>query len=75
MSRDPDGKLHCCEKCRNAGELEYRRDLDEYWCEDCISNENEAAWEREQERLMSDPPESAREAHLRTWAEKQALKR
>jgi len=52
MSRDPDGKLHCCEKCRYAGDLIYRKDLDEYWCEDCITNENEVAWDRYQESLM-----------------------
>lgn len=52
MSRDPDGKIHCCEKCRYAGELFYRGHLDEYWCESCIENEAEAAWDRHQQNLM-----------------------
>lgn len=67
MARDPDGTLHVCEKCRFGGDLVYRRDLDEYWCDNCISNEAEAAYER----LMSNPPESPREEQLRTWAEHQ----
>jgi hypothetical protein len=71
MSRDPDGKLHCCEKCRYAGDLHYRKDLDEYWCDGCISDENEAAYERHQESLMGDGPETAREEQLRTWKEHQ----
>ena len=56
MAQDLDGKMHCCEKCRSAGELIYRRDFDEYWCESCVDNEAEAAWDRHQEDLMENGP-------------------
>jgi ssDNA-binding Zn-finger/Zn-ribbon topoisomerase 1 len=75
MSRDPDGKTHGCEKCGGCTELHYRRDYDEYWCESCIENENEAAAERQQERDLEDPPETMREQQLRTWQQKQELHR
>lgn len=71
MSRDPDGQTHRCEKCPAVTDLYYRRDLDEYWCDNCLSNEAEAAYERQQAANLESPPESAREEQLRTWREKQ----
>lgn len=69
MSRDPDGKTHACEKCGGCTELHHRKEYDEYWCDDCTSNENEAAYDRQQERNMEDPPETMREQQIRTWNE------
>ncbi len=71
MSRDPDGKTHVCEHCSTLTELFYNERHDEYWCDNCLSNEAEAAYERQQERDLESPPESAREEQLRTWKEKQ----
>ena len=71
MSHDPDGKTHCCERCRTVTDLFYNRDYDEYWCESCIENENEAAYDRQQARDLESPPETAREEQLRTWEEHQ----
>lgn len=71
MSRDLDGRVNLCERCRACTELFHRKDLDEYWCDSCISNEAEAAYERQQERDLESPPESAREEQLRTWREHQ----
>ncbi len=44
MSRDSDGKLHVCERCRTgAHELYYYRARDEYLCDNCISSYEEEA--------------------------------
>jgi hypothetical protein len=67
-----------CEHCERAFEedtLTYRKDEDEYWCDACIDMEAEAAWERQQERDMESPPETSREEQIRTWNEKQWLRR
>lgn len=71
MSRDLDGRVNVCERCRTNTVLYYRRDHDEYWCDSCIENEAEEAHERQQARDLESPPESAREEQLRTWAEHQ----
>lgn len=62
---------HRCERCPKVTDLFYVRDYDEYWCESCIENEAEAALERQQERDLASPPETAREEQLRTWKEHQ----
>lgn len=62
-----------CEHCRVAypeDDLTYRPDEDEYWCNGCLDNEAEAAWERQQ----ADSPETMREAWIRTWNEKRRLR-
>lgn len=102
MSRDPDGRVNVCERCRKNTELTHSRDLDEYlceecisfprcekcagfmkppgvfndfigefWCEDCVSNHCEAAYDRQQAANLESPPESSREEQLRTWKEHQ----
>lgn len=64
--------IHRCEHCKSAfGELEYVEDEDEYWCESCIENSNEATYDRQQAANLESPPESAREEQLRTWEEHQ----
>lgn len=47
-----------CEKCARKlnGEVAYREDLDEVWCHSCADNAAEAAYDRQQERLMEDGP-------------------
>lgn len=37
MSRDPDGRINVCERCRRDTELTHSPDLDEYLCEECIA--------------------------------------
>lgn len=49
--------------------------FDEDLCPDCYDSACEAAWERQQEGLMSEPPMSARERHLVDWRQKQELRR
>lgn len=80
MSHEPGrGRhmMHKCEHCSHAmhGEGFYNEAEDEYWCGSCVDNANEAAWERQQERDLESPPESAREEQIRTWEEKQKLHR
>lgn len=64
---------HRCERCPRVTELFYVETEDEYWCESCIDNANEAAYDRQQEANIESPPESAREEQIRTWEEKQKL--
>jgi ssDNA-binding Zn-finger/Zn-ribbon topoisomerase 1 len=66
---------YACEKCGHTqrGDLIHNETVDEYWCESCIDNANEGAYDRQQERDLESPPESAREAQIRTWEEKQKL--
>lgn len=71
MSRDPDGKIHRCERCPRVTDLTYVREYDEYWCELCLEDEAEAAYERQQAADLESPPESSREEQLRTWREHQ----
>jgi ssDNA-binding Zn-finger/Zn-ribbon topoisomerase 1 len=79
MSHEPERERHMthrCEKCKSAfGELQYNEDFDEYWCDSCIDNANEAAYDRQQAANLESPPESAREEQLRTWNEHQKLHR
>jgi len=53
----------------------YHEATDEYWCESCLQNEAEAAYDRQQARDLESPPESAREEQIRTWNEHQKLHR
>lgn len=76
MTHEPGRERHMIHKCEHcsctAREDELTlTDEDEYWCESCINNANEAAYERQQERDLESPSESAREEQLRTWEEKQ----
>lgn len=43
-----------CEKCgcELNGEAAHMEDLDEVWCHSCADNAAEAAYDRQQERLM-----------------------
>ncbi len=75
MSRDPDGKTHCCEQCRKVTDLFYNDDQDAYLCEACIDNLNEAAWQRQQEADLECPPESPLDKELRLWKEHQKAHR
>lgn len=78
MPWTPKYTTTCCEHCGTGfadGDLKLNPRHDEYWCDDCFDNEAETAGDRQQERLMEDPPESAREEQLRTWAEHQRLHR
>ncbi len=47
MSRDPDGKMHVCEKCRTCTELFHNRAVDEYWCDNCLQNARDTTEETE----------------------------
>lgn len=76
MSHEPGRErfiTYCCANCsaRQREELSYYGPADEYWCEECIDNTNEAAYERQQAADLESPPESAREEQLRTWEEHQ----
>lgn len=73
MSHDPNQRFLStrCEKCGHRAELTHVENLDEYWCDSCIDNEAEAAYDRQQEANLESPPESSREAQLRTWEEHQ----
>jgi hypothetical protein len=57
--------------CRRVTELYYHEGSDEYLCEQCLDNANEAAYDRQQAANLESPPESAREEQLRTWKERQ----
>ena len=56
MSHEPGRERHMMHKCEHcsmaARKLFHREGDDEYWCESCIDNANEAAYERHQEWLM-----------------------
>jgi hypothetical protein len=60
MSHEPGRERHMlrlCEHCSIAQHaLFYNEAQDEYWCENCIDNANEAAWERHQQDLMENGP-------------------
>lgn len=76
MSHEPGREnfiIHRCEHCahRLIGPGIYVEDVDEYWCESCVDNKLEAAYERQQESNLESPPESSREEQLRTWEEHQ----
>lgn len=47
-----------CEHCSRAlsGPGIYVEALDEYWCESCVDNRDEAAWQRYQDDLMENGP-------------------
>lgn len=102
MSRELDGCVNLCHRCRRNTELTYSSDLDEYlcdeclsftrcekcsgfmkppgtfnefteefWCDSCVENANEAAYERQQAAHLESPPETMREQYLRAWHEHQ----
>lgn len=76
MTHEPGRERHMIHKCEQCGCIAREDELaltdeDEYWCESCISNAAEAAYDRQQERDLESPPESVREEQLRTWEEKQ----
>lgn len=79
MTHEPGRGRHMMTLCEHCGlaahQLFHNEHQDEYWCESCLDNANEAAWERHNERLMEDPPESSHEEQIRTWEEKQKLHR
>lgn len=60
-----------CHKCGAPASVV--DDYDDAWCASCLDNAAEAAWERQQQRDLESPPESAREEQLRTWNEHQQL--
>lgn len=49
-------KCDHCEVAIEENDLIYERDLDEYWCDNCLDNRAEAAWERHNESLMENGP-------------------
>lgn len=62
-----------CDKCGHSfpeDDLKFRKEYDEYWCDSCLDNEAEAAYERS----LSDPPETLQEQYERAWNEKQKLR-
>lgn len=68
--------IHLCEHCHKSDpDLIHVEVYDEYWCQNCLDNRAEAAYDSQQDSLMESPPESSREEHLRTWAEHQTLHR
>lgn len=74
MSHEPNRErmmMRMCEHCnaRISDGLIYVDSIDQYWCDNCISNEAEANYERQQLRDLESPPESSREEQLRTWYE------
>lgn len=76
MSHEPGRERHMiyrCEKCGFTSPCQFRYNdwQDQYWCDSCFDNEAEAAWDRQQERDLESPPESAREEQIRTWEEHQ----
>lgn len=76
MSHEPGRERHMiytCEKCghKQPDQLKYNDWQDQYWCDNCFSNDAEAAYDRWQEANLESPPESAREEQLRTWEEHQ----
>ena len=80
MSHEPGREramTYRCEKCGvcKRETLTYCENEGEYWCESCIDNEAEAAYDRQQARDLESPPESAREEQIRTWEEHQKLHR
>lgn len=79
MSHEPGREVHMTYRCEHCGSafdpLVYNEHHDEYWCESCIDNANEAAYDRQQEANLESPPESAREEQLRTWEEHQKAHR
>ncbi len=44
-------------------------------CPSCFDNRCEAAWDRQQEDMMSEPPMSLDEQHRRDWEQHQELHR
>lgn len=72
MSHEPGRERHMIHKCENCGrvaqegELTYVFSEGEYWCEGCINDANETAYERQQAADLESPPESAR-----AWEEHQ----
>lgn len=78
MSHEPGREratTHACERCSRLAPapLIYVEGVDEYWCENCVDNAAEAAYDRRQEADLESPPESSREEQLRTWDEHQKL--
>lgn len=65
-----------CDRCDGPMHLGAIEDAyGEFVCANCDQNAAEAAYERQQERDLESPPESAREEQLRTWEEHQMLHR
>lgn len=61
-----------CDKCNaSMPDNSIEDNYGELICASCINNANEAAYDRQQERDLESPPESAREEQIRTWEEKQ----
>lgn len=76
MTHEPGRERYTTHKCEHCGRTAREDELtltdeDEYWCESCINNVNEATYARQQERDLESPPESAREEQIRTWEEHQ----
>lgn len=42
--------------------------------QEAVDNANEAAWERQQEAFMSEPPPTLREQQEKAWKEKKGIK-
>lgn len=70
-----------CEDCRvpldtiSLPQMESVEEFDAILCRGCIDNRREAAWMRQQEDLMSEPPMSLDEQHRRAWDEHQEAHR
>ena len=51
-----------CERCSKSTWL--TNEFDEPICANCLDNDNEAAWDRQQERLMSELPPTLLEQQI-----------
>lgn len=67
--------IHLCEHCRRAcADLRYDADLDEYWCNSCLDNRAEAAYERQCESFHDGGDTSWPDAQRIREAEARKLK-
>lgn len=70
-----------CEDCEDEIEgtpcnlVEALETFDAMLCDSCFDNRCEAAWDRHQESLMSEPPMSLDEQHRRAWQQHRELHR
>ena len=60
MTHEPGRERHMMHRCEHCGgdceRPTYVEAHDEYWCDDCIDEANEIAWERHQQSLMENGP-------------------
>lgn len=61
-----------CDRCnKQLPSFTIEDEYGELVCQACDQAQEEASWDRQQERDLESPPESAREEQLRTWNEHQ----